>query len=93
MITERLVSRNAASLAGIKVVYTDLDGTMLGRNGSFLHDPEGVPTLEPVQALLAALHAGIDIVPASGRALRGLQTDARLLGLPTVIAEMGALLS
>ena len=92
-MAERLVSQLSEQLSGIKVVYTDLDGTMLGRNGSFLHDPAGTATLEPAEALLAARAALVDVVPASGRALRGLQTDARLLGLPTVIAEMGAQIS
>jgi len=87
------LSNNLDRLRGIKVIYTDLDGTMLGRNGSFLHTPEGHPTTEAAQALLAALDAGIDVVPASGRALPGLVTDARLLGLSTVIAEMGALIA
>jgi len=90
---ERLVSDNSEQLAGIRVVYTDLDGTMLGRNGSFLHDPSGDATLEPAEALLAARAASVDVVPVSGRALRGLQTDARLLALSTVIAEMGAQIS
>lgn len=90
---ERLLSRNLDRLREVKVVYTDLDGTMLGRGGSFLHGPGGEPSLEPAGALLAAAAAGIDVVPTSGRALRGLQTDARLLGLGTCIAEMGALIS
>jgi hydroxymethylpyrimidine pyrophosphatase-like HAD family hydrolase len=80
-------------LRGIEVIYTDLDGTMLGRAGSFLHDRDGLATLEPAEALLGAQAAGIDVVPTSGRTLRGLQTDARLLGMSTVIAEMGALTS
>jgi len=92
-VAEQLVSQLSERLSGIKVVYTDLDGTMLGRNGSFLHDPDGNATLEPAEALLAARAALVDVVPASGRALRGLQTDARLLGLETVIAEMGAQIS
>jgi len=92
-VAEQLVSQLSERLSGIKVVYTDLDGTMLGRNGSFLHDPDGNATLEPAEALLAARAALVDVVPASGRALRGLQTDARLLGLATVIAEMGAQIS
>ena len=92
-VAEQLVSQLSERLSGIKVVYTDLDGTMLGRNGSFLHDPDGKATLEPAEALLAARAALVDVVPASGRALRGLQTDARLLGLATVIAEMGAQIS
>ena len=92
-VAEQLVSQLSERLSGIKVVYTDLDGTMLGRNGSFLHDPDGKATLQPAEALLAARAALVDVVPASGRALRGLQTDARLLGLATVIAEMGAQIS
>lgn len=89
----RTVRDAAAALRGIEVIYTDLDGTMLGKAGSFLHGPDGAPTLEPASALLAAQQAGIDVVPTSGRTLRGLQTDARLLGMRTVIAEMGALIS
>lgn len=92
-LTGRALSENLERLRGVRVVYTDLDGTMLGRAGSFLHDPDGKPTLEPAEALLAAREAAIDVVPTSGRALRGLQTDARMLGMPTVIAEMGALVS
>jgi len=92
-IEDRLVSRNIDRLRGVRAIYTDLDGTMLGPRGSFLHAPDGSPSLEPAGALLEALAAGIDVVPASGRALRGLQTDARLLSLPNVIAEMGALIS
>ena len=59
---DRLVSRFSERLAGIKAVYTDLDGTMLGRNGSFLHDPDGGATLEPAEALLAARAALVDVV-------------------------------
>lgn len=87
------LSEHLDRLAGARVIYTDLDGTMLGRNGSFVHTPSGDSTTEPVEALLAALRAGIDLVPASGRALQGLVTDARILGLSTVIAEMGALIA
>ncbi len=93
MLEERLVSRSPELLKGIRVIYTDLDGTMLGARASFLHDPGGNPTLEPTHALLSAQEAGIAIVPASGRALRGLITDGRLLNLPDVIAEMGAQIS
>lgn len=92
-LEDRFVSRNLDRLRGVRVIYSDLDGTMLGPRGSFIHAPDGAPSLAPATALLAALGAGIDVVPASGRALRGLQTDARLLSLPNVIAEMGALLS
>jgi phosphoglycolate phosphatase len=92
MADPRPLSTIRSELAAIRVVYTDLDGTMLGPAGSFVHDPKGEPTSEPVRALTAAHRAGIEIVPTSGRALRGLLTDARLLGLGSVIAEMGALI-
>ena len=85
-----LLSEARDRLRAIKVVYTDLDGTMMGRGGSFLHAPDGSPTLDPARALLAAHEAGIDVVPVSGRALTGLLYDARVLSLSTVIADMGA---
>jgi phosphoglycolate phosphatase len=78
---------------GVRVVYTDLDGTMLGRGGSFVRDPAGVLSAEPTAALLEALERGVDLVPATGRSLRGLLGDARILGLQTVIAEMGSIIA
>ena len=77
----------------VRVVYTDLDGTMLGPAGAFTRTPDGSLSTEPLEALMAALERGIDIVPATGRSLRGLIGDARILGLGTVIAEMGALVA
>ena len=90
---DRLVSAARDRLADVRVIYTDLDGTMLGARASFFHDPTGAPTLAPAESLLAALAADIDIVPTSGRALRGLITDGRMLSMPNVIAEMGAQLA
>ncbi|MBI4728313.1 MAG: HAD hydrolase family protein [Acidobacteria bacterium] len=87
------VGESLAGIGRVRVVYTDLDGTMLGRGGSFFHDADGAPSSEPAEALLAAHAAGLDIVPTSGRALRGLLGDARIFGLTTVIAEMGALVA
>jgi len=78
---------------GVAVVYSDLDGTMLGAAGSFVHDHDGVHTLEPARALLGALAAGIEIVPCSGRAMPGIAGDARILGMQTAIGEMGAVVS
>lgn len=77
----------------VRVVYTDLDGTMLGPGGAFLRSPDGVLTAEPAAALLEALELGVDVVPATGRSLRGLLGDARILGLSNVIAEMGSLIA
>lgn len=79
----------AERLRGARVLYTDLDGTMLGPGGSFFHAPDGTATTEPASALTGLLAAGVEVVPVSGRALQGLVRDARILGGPTVIAEMG----
>jgi len=77
----------------VRVVYTDLDGTMLGRGGAFVRDPSGELNPEPTGILLDALNQSVDVVPTTGRSLRGLLGDARILGLQTVIAEMGAIIA
>lgn len=77
----------------VRAVYTDLDGTMLGPAGAFTRAPDGSLTAEPMEVLMGALERRIDVVPATGRSLRGLIGDARILGLGTVIAEMGALIA
>lgn len=80
------ISKN---LGEIRVVYTDLDGTMLGPRGCFLINPEEEYTLRPVRALLDALRRGVDVVPVSGRSGRQLKESVRLLGLSNYIAELG----
>ncbi len=77
----------------VRTIYTDLDGTMLGRGGAFVRDPAGAFNAEPTTVLLEALDRGIDVVPSTGRSLRGLVGDARILGLRTVIAEMGSIIA
>lgn len=77
----------------VRVVYTDLDGTMLGRGGAFVRNSDGGTTAEPMETLLEAFDGGIDVVPSTGRSLRGLLGDARILGMRNVIAEMGALVA
>ena len=94
MASMRLLSDHAQVLRptlDVRVVYTDLDGTMLGRGGAFVRGPDAALTPEPTEVLLGALKRGIDFVPTTGRTLRGLLGDARILGMRNVIAEMGAL--
>lgn len=96
MAGPKALEAHAATLRdalAVRVVYTDLDGTMLGRGGSFVRDPDGTLDPEPTTMLLAALERGIDVVPSTGRSLRGLLGDARILGLQTVIAEMGSVIA
>ncbi len=78
------------SLGRVRVIYTDLDGTMMGPGGCFLRNLEGGYTLRPARALVEALNRGVDVVPVSGRSALQLREDARLLGLRNYIAELGA---
>jgi phosphoglycolate phosphatase len=81
-----------AALPTVRVLYTDLDGTLLGPGGSLLTAPDGTPSLRAAQALVDAAAAGLVVVPVSGRARAGLETDARLLGLGGCIAEAGSVI-
>lgn len=76
-------------LGRVRVVYTDLDGTMMGPGGCFFRDLRGEFTLRPARALLEALRKGVDVVPVSGRSACQLREVARLLGLRNYIAELG----
>jgi phosphoglycolate phosphatase len=73
----------------IRVVYTDLDGTMMGPLGNFLLNIRREYTLRPVRALVEALRRGVDVMPVSGRSGRQLRETARVLGLTNYIAELG----
>lgn len=77
------------ALPPIVVVYTDLDGTLLGPGGSLLTAADGSATARPAAALVAARAAGITVVPVSGRRHGLLEQDCRLLGLRDFIAETG----
>ncbi len=85
-------ARLAPSLRRVRFVYSDLDGTLLGPGGSIFTAPGGDLTLEVAQALLAALDAGLEIIPVSGRNKWQLLDDVRLLGLRDYIAEAGCLI-
>lgn len=77
------------TLGRVRVVYTDLDGTMMGPGGCFLRNLAGEYTLRPARALVEALRRGVDVVPVSGRSAHQLREAARLLGLRNYIAELG----
>ena len=80
-VAEQLVSQVSERLSGIKVVYTDLDGTMLGRNGSFLHDPDGKATLQPegpVETVRETDRYIVTFVHVNPPGVRGPDFDARV---------------
>jgi phosphoglycolate phosphatase len=74
----------------MRCLYLDLDGTLLGRGASLLHDGEGAVSIEGVRAVQACLRAGVEVVLMSGRRRAQVHEDARLLGQSAYIYEAGA---
>jgi hydroxymethylpyrimidine pyrophosphatase-like HAD family hydrolase len=77
----------------LRCLYTDLDGTLLGRGASLLHDGEGAFTMLGVRALEACWRADVEVVIFSGRRRAQVAEDARLLGQTAFIYEVGCGLS
>ncbi len=77
-------------MSRMRCLYLDLDGTLLGRGASLLHDGEGGVSIEGVRAVQACLRADVEVVLMSGRRRGPLAEDARLLGQSTYIYEAGA---
>jgi len=73
-----------------RCLYVDLDGTLLGRGASLLHDGEGGVSIEGVRAVQSCLRAGVEVVLMSGRRRAQVFEDARLLGQSSFIYEAGA---
>ena len=71
-------------------LYIDLDGTLLGRSASLLHDGEGAFTLIGVRALEACARAGVEVVLYSGRRRAQVFEDCRLIGGRAYIFEAGS---
>ncbi|HEY1451240.1 MAG TPA: hypothetical protein VGF47_09820, partial [Solirubrobacteraceae bacterium] len=74
----------------MRCLYVDLDGTLLGRGASLLHDGDGAVTLDGVRAVQACLRADVEVVLMSGRRRAQVFEDARLLGQSSFIYEAGA---
>ena len=74
----------------IRCLYVDLDGTLLGRRASLLHDGDGAVSIDGVRAVQACLRADVEVVLISGRRRLQVAEDARLLGQDSYIFEAGA---
>jgi phosphoglycolate phosphatase len=73
----------------LRCVYTDLDGTMLGKGASLLRDAEGNFSTLAIRALETCHRAAVEVVIKSGRRKAQVYEDARLIGQPAYIYEMG----
>jgi hypothetical protein len=77
----------------LRCVYVDLDRTLRGAGGSFLHDADGAFTLLGARALEACERAGIELVVHSAEPAAEVEPVARLLGTRAFIADAGGTLS
>ncbi len=73
-----------------RIVYTDLDGTMVGPRGSFWHTAGRELTEGPAGALVELHRAGIPLVLVSGRTFEQVIEAARIFAADGAIAELGA---
>ncbi|WP_347059275.1 HAD-IIB family hydrolase [Blastococcus sp. HT6-30] len=75
-----------------RIVYTDLDGTMVGPRGSFWHTAGRELTDGPAGALLDLHRAGVALVLVSGRTYEQVVEAARIFAADGAIAELGAII-
>jgi hypothetical protein len=73
----------------LRAVYTDLDGTLLGRYGSLFNDADGEFTMLGARAIEACHRAGAELVIMSGRREAQVASDSRLIGQTSYIYEAG----
>src|ERR687891_1529098 len=79
----------APLMPALRCVYTDLDGTLLGRYGSLFRDSEGEFSMMQAKAIEACHRAGVEIVIKSGRREAQVLEDSRLMGQTAYIYEVG----
>ena len=81
-------------LRRVKILYTDIDGTVLGKRGCLLIDSQNQPSALTAQAIVEAnLSPDFEVVPCTGRSVTQLIEISRLLGWDDFIGEAGAVRS
>lgn len=73
-----------------RVLFSDIDGTLVGRGGSLFASFDGHPTLSAAQAIVAAHESGLRIVLISGRHRDHVLPVGRVIGTQDAITELGA---
>ena len=73
------------------MIYSDLDGTMVGPRGCFFRTEDEVISLEPARALADLLTAGVALVLVSGRSQAQLLEASGIFGADGYVAELGAM--
>jgi phosphoglycolate phosphatase len=73
----------------LRALYTDLDGTLLGKFGNLFGDAEGNFSRNQALMLEACHRAGVEVVVMSGRREAQVLSDSRLMGQTSYIYEAG----
>lgn len=81
----------AERLRKVRYVITDADGTMF-TGAKATVNTAGEPSAELIETLVELTKAGVGVIPCTGRNRAMIQEDARVLGFPGWIAEMGGVL-
>lgn len=88
-MTEEQIESIKKKLTRVRVIYTDMDGTLTGPEGSLFTTARGEVSLLPARAILKVLKKRTDVVIVSGRTRLQLRECARILGFKNYIAESG----
>lgn len=76
-------------LKNLKVIYTDLDGTLFNDQGCIIKDYEGNFYFEVVKLFERIAKKNWDIVLVSGRSKQQLRYNSMLIGVKNYITELG----
>ena len=88
---EKPTGELAERLRKVRYVITDADGTMF-TGAKATVNTAGEPCAELVETLVELTRAGVSVIPCTGRNRAMIMEDARVLGFPGWIAEMGGVL-
>ncbi|MCE5330011.1 HAD hydrolase family protein [bacterium] len=78
------------SISKVKVIYTDLDGTMLNDKGCLIKDDKDNYYFDVLMQLKNLSAKNIDLVLVSGRNKMQLRYNAQILDLRNYISELGS---
>jgi len=78
------------NLSSLKVIYTDLDGTLFNERGCLIKDHKDCYYFDAVRLLRDINDRKMDIVTVSGRNKYQLRYIAQMIGVENYIAELGA---
>ncbi len=78
------------NLENLKVIYTDLDGTLFNERGCLIKDYKNDYYFDAVRLLRKIKDKKLDIVLVSGRNRYQLRYSAQMIGLENYVAELGA---